>query len=119
MKVTQCLFGIAVGALASASAVLLSTPKSGREVRSSLKSTLTDYQEQFSDVKIQLQDLKNTLGNLTKESKEVIPETMEAMKESITEWQNETAPIQHQLQAEIISIQLAMEKLEHSLPKLN
>ena len=117
MKVTQFLIGIAAGAVVGASTVLLSTPKSGSEVRSTLKSTSTDFKEKLSDARLKLQDVKISIENLTKDSKEVFPETAESLKESIMQWKSETAPIQQQLQEEISSIQLAMEELEKILPK--
>ena len=73
MKASQLIIGIVAGAIAGASAVLLSTPQSRNELRSSLKSTSLNFREKFSDVKLQLQDVKSSIENLTKESKEIIP----------------------------------------------
>lgn len=117
MKVSQLILGIVAGAIAGASAVLLSTPQSGNELRSSLKSSSLNFREKLSDVKLQLQDVISSIENLTKESKEIIPQTAEDFKTSIAKWQSETAPIQQQLQSEISSIQQALEELEKVLPK--
>lgn len=116
MKVSNLLLGIATGAIVGASTVLLSTPQSGGELRSSLKSTSLDFKDKLSDVKLQIQDLKNSISKLTKDSKVVVPETIEGLKASITEWKEETGPLQEQLQAEINSIQQAIEELEKTLP---
>ncbi|MEI4770368.1 YtxH domain-containing protein [Psychrobacillus sp. FJAT-51614] len=117
MKVSQFLIGIATGAIAGSVSVLLSTPQSGSELRSSLKTTSLDYKDKLKEVQIKLQDLKSSISQLSKASKEVVPETIEGFKKDITEWKNETTPLQHQLQAEIQSIQLAIEELEKTLPK--
>lgn len=117
MKTSHFLLGIATGAIVGASTVLLSTPQSGGELRSSIKSTSIDFRDKLADVKLQLQDLKNSISRLGKQSKEVIPQTIEDLKESIAQWQSETAPIQQHLQAEIASIQQALEELEKTLPK--
>ncbi|TQR19047.1 YtxH domain-containing protein [Psychrobacillus vulpis] len=117
MKTTHFILGILTGAVVGASTVLLSTPQSGGEFRSTLKSTSLDVRDKVSDVKQQLQQLKNSITLLGKESKEVIPQTIDELKSSVAQWQNETAPIQEQLQAEITSIQQAVEELERTLPK--
>lgn len=117
MKVSQFLIGIATGAIAGSVSVLLSTPQSGSQLRSSIKTTSLDYKDKLAEVKIKLQDLKSSISRLSKESKEVVPETIQGLKKDITEWKSETTPLQHQLQAEISSIQQAIEELERTLPK--
>ena len=117
MKIVPLFLGVATGAIAGAAAVLLSTPKSGSEVRISLKSTSNDLRDKLSDIKYQMQDLKNSIGNLTKESKEVIPNAIEEIKADVEQWKNETAPLQAKLQAEISAIQTAIEEMEKTLPK--
>jgi len=117
MKLAPLFYGLATGLLAGASTVLMTTPKSGMEVRSSLKTTSNDFRDKLSDIKLQLADVKNSINNLTNSSKEVVPSTIEDLKSSIAQWKNETAPIQAQLQAEISSIQEAMAELESKLPK--
>ena len=54
MKASQFLIGIAAGAVVGASTVLISTPKSGSEVRSTIKSTSTDFKEKLSDVQTKI-----------------------------------------------------------------
>ncbi|QFG00114.1 YtxH domain-containing protein [Psychrobacillus glaciei] len=117
MKTTHFLFGITTGVIVGATTVLLSTPQSGGELRSSLKSTSIDMKDKLSDVKSHIQSLKNSISLLSKESKEVVPATIDDLKISIAQWKSETAPIQQQLQSEINSIQQALEELEKTLPK--
>ena len=61
--------------------------------------------------------MKQSISNLTKESKTQVPQTIDELKKSVQKWQTETAPIQENLQNEIASIQMAMEELEKSLAK--
>lgn len=117
MKATHFLLGIATGAIAGATTVLLSTPQSGGELRSSIKSTSLDFKDKLSDVKLQIQKLKNSVSLLSKETKEVVPDAIDDLKKSFAEWKSETAPIQQLLQTEIHSIQQAIEELEKTLPK--
>lgn len=117
MKLAPLFCGIATGLLVGASTVLMTTPKSGLEVRSSLKSTSNDFRDKLSDIKVQLADVKQAINNLTNSSKEVVPSTIEGIKSSIDQWKTETAPLQEHLQQEIASIQEAMAELESKLPK--
>lgn len=117
MKASTFLFGLAAGLFAGSAAVLFSTPQSGSELRTTVKSASSDWKVKLSEVKYQFSDLKQSIAKLTKESKNQVPETVEELKKSVQKWQKETAPIQANLQNEIESIQMAMEELEKSLMK--
>lgn len=119
MKVSQLLIGVALGALTGATTVLLSTPKSGPEVRENIKTVSADYKEKLSDINDQLRKVKVSIQSLKAESQVMIPRTVKDVKESVAKWQNDTAPLQEQLQNEISSIQTAIEQLEQALPKKN
>ncbi len=117
MKASTFLVGLGAGLLAGSTAVLFSTPQSGTEMRTSVKNVSADWKDKLSEVKFQLSDLKQSISNLTKESKTQVPQTIDELKKSVQKWQTETAPIQENLQNEIASIQMAMEELEKSLAK--
>jgi len=117
MKASTFIVGLATGVLAGSAAVLFSTPQSGSELRSNVKTVSSDWKEKLSEVKFQINDLKQSIAGLSKEAKTEIPQTIEELKQSVQAWQTETAPIQENLQNEINSIQLAMEELEKSLAK--
>ncbi len=119
MKVSQLLIGVALGALTGATTVLLSTPKSGTEVRENIKTVSADYKEKLSDINDQLRKVKVSIQSLKAESQVMIPRTVKDVKESVEKWQNGTLPLQQQLQNEISSIQTAIEQLEQALPKKN
>lgn len=119
MKVSQLLIGVALGALTGATTVLLSTPKSGTEVRENIKTISADYKEKLSDINDQLRKVKVSIQSLKAESQVMIPRTVKDVKESVEKWQNGTLPLQQQLQNEISSIQSAIEQLEQALPKKN
>ncbi|MFX3673789.1 MAG: YtxH domain-containing protein [Paenisporosarcina sp.] len=117
MKVSTFLFGLATGVLAGSTAVLFSTPLSGSQLRTNLKTTSSDWKEKLSDLKFQFSDLKQSITNLTRESKVQVPQTVAELKKSVQKWQSDTAPIQENLKTEIESIQMAMKELEKSLAK--
>nr|WP_316046158.1 YtxH domain-containing protein [Planococcus glaciei] len=51
MKASTFFIGLATGLAAGAAATLFSTPQSGKELRSSVKTASTDWKEKLSDVK--------------------------------------------------------------------
>jgi len=117
MKASTFFVGLVTGVLAGSATVLFSTPQSGSELRSNVKSVSSDWKEKLSEVKFHISDLKQSIAGLTKESMTEIPKTIEELKVSVQKWQSETAPIQEELQNEIATIQMAMEDLERSLVK--
>ena len=119
VKASQLFTGIALGALTGAATVLLSTPKTGEEVRHSIKAKSADYQEKLADIKKELHNVKVSIKSLTAESKSVVPATVNDIKASVETWKEEAGPLQEHLQEEIASIQSAITELEQQLPKKN
>jgi gas vesicle protein len=117
MKASTFFVGLVTGVIAGSAAVLFSTPQSGSELRSNVKTVSSDWKEKLSEVKFEISDLKQSIAGLTKEAKTEIPQTIEELKRSVQKWQMETAPMQENLQNEIASIQMAIEELEKSLAK--
>ena len=117
MDKSQFVWGLLSGAVASSVAILLTAPKSGKEVRSQIKATSSGLKTDFQDVKIQFQDVKKSLQQVIHSVKEIAPETMTGMKESIDTWQRETAPIQAKIQQDLEAIQRAMDEIQQALPK--
>ena len=117
MKASTFFIGLVTGVVAGSAAALFSTPQSGSELRSNVKTASSDWKDKLSEVKFQISDLKQSIARLTKEAKTEVPQTIDELKESVQMWQNQTGPIQENLQNEISSIQMAMEELEKSIAK--
>ncbi len=117
MKASTFFIGLVTGVVAGSAAALFSTPQSGSELRSNVKTASSDWKDKLSEVKFQISDLKQSVSRLTKEAKTDVPQTIDELKLSVQLWQNQTGPIQENLQHEISSIQLAMEELEKSIAK--
>ncbi|MGB5945942.1 YtxH domain-containing protein [Paenisporosarcina sp.] len=117
MKASTFFIGLVTGVVAGSAAALFSTPQSGSELRSNVKTASSDWKDKLSEVKFQLSDLKQSIARLTKEAKTEVPQTIDELKHSVQMWQNQTGPIQENLQNEISSIQMAMEELEKSIAK--
>lgn len=117
MKASTFFIGLVTGVVAGSAAALFSTPQSGSELRSNVKTASSDWKDKLSEVKFQISDLKQSIARLTKEAKTDVPQTIDELKQSVQLWQNQTGPIQENLQNEISSIQMAMEELEKSIAK--
>ena len=117
MKASTFFIGLVTGVVAGSAAALFSTPQSGSELRSNVKTASSDWKDKLSEVKFQISDLKQSIARLTKEAKTEVPQTIDELKQSVQMWQNQTGPIQENLQNEISSIQMAMEELEKSIAK--
>lgn len=115
MKASTFFIGLVTGVVAGSAATLFSTPQSGSNLRSNVKTVSSDWKEKLSEVKFQISDLKQSIARLTKEAKTEVPQTIDELKQSVQKWQNQTGPIQENLQNEISSIQMAMEELEKSI----
>lgn len=117
MKASTFFIGLVTGVVAGSAAALFSTPQSGSELRSNVKTASSDWKDKLSEVKFQISDLKQSIARLTKEAQTEVPQTIDELKQSVQLWQNQTGPIQENLQNEISSIQMAMEELEKSIAK--
>ena len=115
MKASTFFLGLAAGSVAAAVTVLYSTPQSGSELRTTVKSASSDMKEKLKDVKDKIADLKVSVSHLAKEAKETVPVAVEGIKDSIEQWNLSTEPNKERLEKEIAAIQTAIENLEQSL----
>ncbi|MBE1554904.1 YtxH domain-containing protein [Sporosarcina limicola] len=115
MRISTFFLGLVTGSVAAAVTVIYSTPQSGSELRSSVKSASTDMKGKFGEVKVKIAELKESITHMTKEAKENVPIAVEGIKDSIQHWQQSTEPIKERMEKEIAAIQTALEKLEKSI----
>ncbi|PSL30629.1 gas vesicle protein [Planomicrobium soli] len=119
MKASNFFIGLATGLAAGAAATLFTTPQSGKDLRTSVKSTSTDWKERLSDVKEKVNDLKESVAALSAETKTQFPAAMDELKKSMEAWQHGTVPAKEHLQLEIMAIQKSIEELQKSISKDN
>lgn len=117
MKASTFFLGLATGLAAGAAATLFSTPQSGKELRTTMKSASSDWKENLADVKEKVNGLKDSIAKLTDEAKTQIPAAADGLKKSMESWQTDTAPAKEHLQLEILAIQNAIEELQNSISK--
>ena len=117
MKVTNFFAGLGAGLIAGAVTAILSTPKSGEEMRTSIKSSGSEWKESMNELKARINELKESINHLTEESKTQVPEAMDGLKASLQSWQEDTAPAKEHLQLEIKAIQNSIEQLQAAISK--
>lgn len=115
MKTSTFFIGLTTGAIAAAVTVLYSTPQSGNELRTTVKSASTEMKEKCSVVNEKLNSLKRSISKLTKEAKETVPEAVSGLKDSFDFWQKSTDPNRIRLEQELSAIEDALKSLELSI----
>ena len=115
MKASTFFLGLTAGTVAAAVTVLFSTPKSGSELRTSVKSASSDMKEMFKDLKGKVDDLKQSISQLKREAKETLPVAVEGIKDSVDNWQQSTEFNKERMEEEIAAIQTALEELEQTI----
>ena len=84
--------GLVAGGVAAGITVLLSTPKSGKEVRHEIKEKWNDVNFNFVDVKTAVESVKDSVGEFTKKSIPTLQTTAREMKTIISTWKEEIQP---------------------------
>ncbi|SIT90920.1 YtxH domain-containing protein [Edaphobacillus lindanitolerans] len=115
MKASSFFLGLAVGAVGSAAAVLLSAPQSGKELRLSVKSTSDDMKLKMEDVKEKASELKDSVKHLADEAKARFPEMKDGLMDSIDEWNRGTETNRDRIQKRIEQIQTSISELESAV----
>ncbi len=112
MKASTFFLGLTTGSIAAAVTVLYSTPKSGNEMRQSLKMTRSDWREAFQELKLKTNQLTDSISNL---STEQLPIAVNRFKKSVDQLKDPTEQTQKRFEEELIAIQESLEKLEQSV----
>lgn len=115
MKASTFFLGLTTGAIAAAVTVLYSTPKSGQEIRSNVKTASSDWTENFHELKIKVNDLKSSVANLSKDAKEQFPDVVYNLKQSVNNWNKTADPTTEKLHKELAAIQETLDNLERSI----
>ena len=101
MNIKSSLLGLAVGIVGGATAMLLSTPQSGKDVRQSLKSTKDASQEVGNELQQRFSSLKDAVNMIKSEIQTTVPTVISDVKTSVQIFQQDTAPIQNRLKGNI------------------
>lgn len=106
------LLGILAGGVISAAVTLLSTPKSGREIRADVKQRSEDIIQTMNRLRAEGIDLKEQLTKTSKEGAALIKELSSDMKSSIESWRQTVEPHQKNIQKYLTQIEASLKELE-------
>lgn len=101
MKIKSSLLGLAVGIVGGATVMLLSTPRSGKDVRQSLKTTKDASQEVGNELQQRFSSIKDAMDMVKSEIQTTVPTVISDVKTSVQTFQQDTAPIQNRLKGNI------------------
>jgi gas vesicle protein len=119
MKIKSLTYGLIIGGVIGGIGSLLSTPSSGKELRTQIKSKKKDWSQVFEEMKVHLGELKDSISTLSQEGKETVQQISKDLQASVKQWQASTEPNNQKLQQEIQLIQSKIEELERSLNTSN
>ncbi|MBM7659925.1 gas vesicle protein [Bacillus mesophilus] len=115
MKGNTFFLGVVVGGIIGGVTMLLSTPKSGIQLRASIKENSQDLSEKLNNLKLETKGFLQLIEQSTKDGKEVVKEFTEDVQSTIASWKKEIAPHQINIHNEIKEIEETLSQLESAL----
>jgi gas vesicle protein len=115
MKGNTFLAGLVIGGIIGGITMLLSTPKSGGQLRVSIKENRQELSEKLYSLKLEAKEFLQLLEHSTKEGKEVVKKFTEDVQKTIVTWKKEIAPHQVNIHNEIQEIEETLNQLESIL----
>jgi gas vesicle protein len=111
-KAKTLLTGFIFGGVVSAASVLLTTPKSGKELIAETKVKGDDIKEGFAKLKSDLNELSTQVKQLSSEGKEVIQEVAADLKRSISSYQQDIQPNLTRLKEDVEEMQKTIDTVK-------
>lgn len=115
MKVKSLLLGVFVGGTVSAAATLLSTPSSGKELRTNLKTQTNEWKDMISQLAQDSVLLKDQIAETSKEGTALIKNLTKEMKKSVEEWKVAVEPHQENIHDYLEQIEVSLKDLEDKM----
>ncbi|PWA11830.1 hypothetical protein DCC39_09340 [Pueribacillus theae] len=109
-KLQSYAAGFIVGALAGSLAVLLSTPKSGKELRNDFSDVRIRLKTTANELKRDTIELKNNIVKLSAVGKETIKTIGSDLKTDVINWKEEVDPSIQTLKADIEALKAKAEQ---------
>ncbi len=111
------IIGMLAGGIITASATLLSTPKSGRELRSEVKYRGDVAIQSLQHLKTDGYDLKEQITKTSKEGAALLKDLSQEVKSSIESWKRTVEPHQKNIQTYLTQIEKSLKELEEKTRK--
>lgn len=113
------LLGFIVGGAVSAAATLLTTPSSGRELRTRVKEQSVEWKHMIDDIIEEGWKLKDQIAKTSKEGAALISEVTDEIKTSIEEWKIAVEPHQESIHDYLEQIESSIKDLEQKIQEQN
>ncbi len=107
--------GLLVGGAAGAVVSLLTTPSSGKELRSQIFAQVTEWKAMIDSIIEDGLTLKDQIAQTSKEGAALISELTEEMKTSVSEWKSAVEPSQDNIHTYLEEIEASIKDLEEKL----
>ncbi|WEG12030.1 YtxH domain-containing protein [Pullulanibacillus sp. KACC 23026] len=91
-KAKSFLLGFTFGSVAAASAVLLSTPKAGKQFRTTLKDKVGEMSASVDDIKNAVNQAKENINDLKTKGMPLVRTTVNDVKELVDTWKSQVQP---------------------------
>lgn len=114
-KGKSILFGVAVGSAVGVIATLLTTPSSGKQIRSRVKEQTYDWRDVLDSLKFDGLRLKDQLAETSREGASMMKNLTAEMKRSIDEWKKTVEPHKENIQDYIEQIETSLKELEEKV----
>ncbi|GAF65717.1 hypothetical protein BTS2_2616 [Bacillus sp. TS-2] len=105
MKFSSYITGFVTGVSISAVASLLLAPKSGQELRHSIKSSANATQRNFIQIKNDGQELIEQLKETTQIGQQAVKELSNELVDSVEKWKNDVEPSIQSIKRDIHDLQ--------------
>lgn len=115
MNVKTLFIGLGTGLVVGAGTVLFTTPKSGKELQQSIKDQQLSSNELKEEFKARFQTIKESIDTIKTEVKVNLPKTIESIKGSVAQFQEDSAPNQEKLQTHIADLQQTVETISQEI----
>ncbi|MEK9199473.1 YtxH domain-containing protein [Lysinibacillus halotolerans] len=119
MRAKPFLIGLSTGIIGGLTAIIFSTPQSGNELRSNVARNLKIAKTRLSEIQHHSSSVKESIITLKNEAKNNIPNIMNDLKGSISNFRQEIGSDTEKLKEEIEGLQRSIAEIENNLSEIN
>ncbi|WP_106498095.1 YtxH domain-containing protein [Lentibacillus sp. Marseille-P4043] len=109
------LLGFVVGGVVSATATLLSTPSSGKDLRIRAKQQGVEWKQMIANLRRDGMRLKEQITSTSKEGATLVKELTKEMMVSVQDWKESVGPHQENIQRYLEQIESSLKDLEDKM----
>ncbi|RYM02166.1 hypothetical protein EWH99_11520 [Sporolactobacillus sp. THM7-7] len=114
-KFLSYTIGAVVGGIIGGTAVLMSTPKKGADVRNEIKEKALSIQEPLKDAANNLATVKDRVLELKDEGVPVLKSTVSDIGHLLKEWKEDVQPYLTKIKNNVVQLEAAKEKLTNKM----